>query len=883
MKKLSSILLVIILFFCFITTRAQTSLALGDIAIIGVNSDGDDEFSFLLLRDITAGTSIYITDKGWNDGTGFYTVLGDGRWQWSTSSALSAGTIVNIKTTNNGVIEAGSLVATPGTVSWAENNGTVLSYAGDQVFLYQGTEASPTLITGCSWNVESSSSDSNWDGSATSTMTSALPNQLTNGVNAIWLHASGPTEKDNFRYNCSVTTGSADVLRSAINNLSNWSVDDLNTTPYTIYPFPCGFTVSPPCSEPDIPSLSANHSSVCSGSQSTISINGDLNDATQWRVYTSSCGGTLIGSTASSSFSVSPSATTTYYIRGEGGCATPGSCATITITVKPSYNLTESVSVCSGESYTFPDGTIESGITAQVVHTSNLLSVFSCDSIIETTVNVKPSYNLSESVMVCPGDNYTFPDGTVENDITAQVIHTSNLVTVLSCDSIIETTVNVKPSYNLSESVMVCPGDNYTFPDGTVENDITAQVIHTSNLVTVLSCDSIIETTVNVKPSYDLSESVMVCPGDNYTFPDGTVENDITAQVIHTSNLVTALSCDSIIETTVNVKPSYDLSESVVVCSGESYTFPDGTVENDITAQVIHTSNLVTVLSCDSIIETTVNVKPAFLEQETRSVCDGESVEWRGETYGTTGVYTETYTSVINGCDSVYQLVLTVKPAYEFVSVESVCSGASFEWRGNLYAEEGTYTESYSSVSGCDSVYTLELVVNPLPQIFDVTGGGEYNTGGEGVAIGLSNSETGVSYTLVLDGSVAITTESGTGNALDFGNQAMEGSYTVIAENAVTGCNAAMNGSVEVTIITSTRETLENNLSVFPNPTDGAVTIEGENIISVSVTDMSGKLVMEQFVNGNSVHLDLSGYTKSVYLVRVKTKGGTHIEKIIVE
>ncbi len=95
---------------------AQTTLTQGDIAIIGVNTDGDDEFSFLLLKDITAGTSIYITDKGWNDASGFYTALGDGIWQWSTSTALSAGSVVHIKTTNNGVIEAGSLAATPGTV-----------------------------------------------------------------------------------------------------------------------------------------------------------------------------------------------------------------------------------------------------------------------------------------------------------------------------------------------------------------------------------------------------------------------------------------------------------------------------------------------------------------------------------------------------------------------------------------------------------------------------------------------------------------------------------------------------------------------------------------------------------------------------------------------
>ncbi len=52
------------------------------------------------------------------------------------------------------------------------------------------------------------------------------------------------------------------------------------------------------------------------------------------------------------------------------------------------YNFAESVSVCSGESYTFPDGAFQDNITSQVIHVNNLLSVNSCDSTITTTVNV---------------------------------------------------------------------------------------------------------------------------------------------------------------------------------------------------------------------------------------------------------------------------------------------------------------------------------------------------------------------------------------------------------------------------------------------------------------------------------------------------------------
>ncbi|HPE15498.1 MAG TPA: IPT/TIG domain-containing protein [Oscillospiraceae bacterium] len=251
LKKLASFALTLTLLLSLLpavtlpASAAGTSLGAGDIAFVGINSDGDDDFSFVLLKDIAAGTSVYITGKGWNDGAGFYSITGDGVWQWSSTSDLSAGTVVHIKTTNNGIIEAGSLAVSTGSVSVLENNGNTVSYSGDQLFLYQGTAASPTIITGIHWNVETGSTTGNWDGSATAAQTSALPDTLTNGVNAIWVYGAGPTEYDNFRYKTTATaSGTPAELRATINDIANWDVDETNATAYTLYPFPVPFTVA---------------------------------------------------------------------------------------------------------------------------------------------------------------------------------------------------------------------------------------------------------------------------------------------------------------------------------------------------------------------------------------------------------------------------------------------------------------------------------------------------------------------------------------------------------------------------------------------------------------------------------------------------------------
>ncbi|MCX6913690.1 MAG: hypothetical protein NT167_11680, partial [Verrucomicrobia bacterium] len=89
------------------------------------------------------------------------------------------------------------------------------------------------------------------------------------------------------------------------------------------------------------------------------------------------------------------------------------------------------------------------------------------------------------------------------------------------------------------------------------------------------------------------------------------------------------------------------------------------------------------------------------------------------------------------------------------------------------------------------------------PAAFAVTGGGAYCSGGSGVAVGLSGSETGVNYQLYRDGTTAVGSPvAGTGSALNFGNQTVAGTYTVkgTRTGCTTGCTLDMSGSAVVTV-----------------------------------------------------------------------------------
>ena len=89
----------------------------------------------------------------------------------------------------------------------------------------------------------------------------------------------------------------------------------------------------PPCVEPSIPELSANVT-ICNDSSTVLSVlGGNLGDATDWVWYENNCGEVEpigFGLTVT----VTPAFTTTYFVRGQGGCVIGGQCNQVTVTVE---------------------------------------------------------------------------------------------------------------------------------------------------------------------------------------------------------------------------------------------------------------------------------------------------------------------------------------------------------------------------------------------------------------------------------------------------------------------------------------------------------------------------------------------------------------------
>lgn len=119
------------------------------------------------------------------------------------------------------------------------------------------------------------------------------------------------------------------------------------------------------------------------------------------------------------------------------------------------------------------------------------------------------------------------------------------------------------------------------------------------------------------------------------------------------------------------------------------------------------------------------------------------------------------------------------------------------------------------------------ISVNPSPLAYNVTGGGEYCAGGQGVVVGLSGSQLGHSYAIRLNGQPTGQILAGTGSALSFGLQTAAGTYTVVSTNNTTTCNRTMNGNAVVII---------NALPVVNAGADAAILLGTSHLIDATVT-----------------------------------------------
>ena len=83
-------------------------------------------------------------------------------------------------------------------------------------------------------------------------------------------------------------------------------------------------------------------------------------------------------------------------------------------------------------------------------------------------------------------------------------------------------------------------------------------------------------------------------------------------------------------------------------------------------------------------------------------------------------------------------------------------------------------------------------------------------------------------------------------------------------------------------LLSTTTYGIDQNVTIYPNPVKNWVTISSkENIKSVSVFDVQGRVLQTQITNNREVKIDLSSRSDGIYFVKIQTEKGIKVEKII--
>lgn len=277
------------------------------------------------------------------------------------------------------------------------------------------------------------------------------------------------------------------------------------------------------------------------------------------------------------------------------GTTCPDASATFVINIYPTYNTVVNASVCDGDPYLLPTGTL---VYVAGAYTNILNTVNGCDSTITTILTIDPIYAFTLNPSICTGGSYILPDGSV---VSAAGTYINAFLSASGCDSTYTINLSVNPTPVVTTTIHLCDGETYILPDGVA---VGTSGIYDVTLFTGAGCDSTISTTVLVHPVFDITVDAEICDDANYILPDGLVVN---VSGVYISNLLTTKDCDSIITTNLTVHSTYNTILNPEICIGETYTFPDGTISG-----VSGTVNYpyISVNGCDSLVTVNLTVHP---------------------------------------------------------------------------------------------------------------------------------------------------------------------------------------------------------------------------------------------------------------------------------
>lgn len=461
--------------------------------------------------------------------------------------------------------------------------------------------------------------------------------------------------------------------------------------------------------------------------------------------------------------------------------------------------------------------------------------------------------------------SYTWIDGQTYTTSNNTATFTLQGINQFGCDSIVTLNLTMGSSVHKTDVITVCSAP-FTWIDGNQYSSNTSTATHLITGANPGDCDTLVTLNLTVGGPNTGTDIRSEC--DSLVWIDGNTYYSSTSTPTFTIIGGNQFGCDSTITLNLTINQTAHGVDIVTTCN--AYEWIDGVAYFTDNNTATHTIPGGAASGCDSIVTLNLTIIPTPSSIDTISACGSHS--WiNGVTY-----YNSDYTAqhiipsnIINGCDSIVYLNLTIHPIYSLVDTIHSCT--PIKWiDGNIYSSSNnTAIYHVLSSAGCDSTVSLHLTIPTLNT--NVSFSAQTYT-----LTSLENNATSYQWFDCVNNVPVLNETNQTFTPTQNGKYAIKVTKDGCTE--MSDCFTIAGISVK-----------ENSIiqSIFPNPTNGAATIAfGQTIEkgTIEVLDISGKVLSIIIIeNNNQVVLNLENYASGIYLIKANNGKVTAFHKLIKE
>jgi uncharacterized delta-60 repeat protein len=365
---------------------------------------------------------------------------------------------------------------------------------------------------------------------------------------------------------------------------------------------------------------------------------------------------------------------------------------------------------------------------------------------------------------------------------------------------------------------------------------------------------------------------------DSLTWIDGNTyyasNNTATYTIINGATS----GCDSIV--TLNLTINNTAYGTDILSSCDSLTWIDGNTYYASNNSATYTITNGAASGCDSVVTLNLTINNTAYRTDILSSCD--SLTWiDGNTYYASN-NSATYTIIngaASGCDSIVTLNLTINNTAYGTDILSSCDSLTWIDGNTYYASNNsaTYTIINGAASGCDSIVTLNLTINPAPSV-SFTSSDVSSHGGNDGSIDLTVSGGTVLYTYLW--SNGATTEDLSGLAA--------GTYLVTVTDA-NGCTTTQSVQINQPPVAVENISADWTAVLYPNPAEfqaiADVSLPKAANIRIRLINSLGQVIQSvEYADQTKIQhvFDLSELPAAIYFVELTSAGKVKTEQLIV-